>query len=216
MTNPLSVRGMARSRRRQREEALWESADTFEAVCDLTARWIEGGLIHHPGYGADEVDDETLPIRDTLVALNRAGCLTYGSEPADAGDNLYGSTGLPWRCRSNMFAWIAEPRLLYLLDDVCRSHGLWMVTAPAEHGTITDGYYWTLEADGQPVDVAHADELEAPGRDEIWFPHEAAAEQVLAATWVRVIDPDFDAGMRMWRALDTVARIRARARWAAV
>ena len=201
-----------KARRRDREADLWESADTFDAVCDLTAKWIEGDLIYHPGCLADTVDDETLPIRDTLAALNRAGWLTYSSEPADSGDDLYLSTGLPWRCRATVFGWIAEPRLVYLLADVCRSYGLWMVTAPAEYGTITDGHYWTLEADGQPMDVQHADALEAPGREDIFFPHPAAVGEVLGATWVRVIDPDFEGGS-MWRALDTVATIRSKARW---
>jgi len=62
---------------------LWRKAQTFEDLCELMARWIEGELKYQPCYCSESIDSETMPLRDTLAEYNRKGFLTMDSQPAE-------------------------------------------------------------------------------------------------------------------------------------
>lgn len=62
---------------------LWRKAQTFEELCELMARWIEGELKYRPGYCGESIASETVPLRDTLAGYNRRGFLTVDSQPAE-------------------------------------------------------------------------------------------------------------------------------------
>jgi len=59
----------------------WRNAKTFLELCELNARFIEGDVKSHPGYGGDGLDSESEPIAKYLAAFSRAGFLTTGSQP---------------------------------------------------------------------------------------------------------------------------------------
>lgn len=59
-------------------ERLWREARSFEGLCELNARFIEGE-IH--GWDVDHLDSESEPLVPYLAALNRAGLLTTCSQP---------------------------------------------------------------------------------------------------------------------------------------
>lgn len=62
------------------ERKQWRAARTLQDLCDLTIRWLNGDLKTQPGYyGAVDIDDPGV-MRDALIALNRAGFLTRGSQ----------------------------------------------------------------------------------------------------------------------------------------
>ncbi len=59
----------------------WPAAETFEDLCELGARFLEGDLDHFPGWGASAVDDETDEVAALLAACCRRGFLTVASQP---------------------------------------------------------------------------------------------------------------------------------------
>jgi hypothetical protein len=66
------------------DRKLWASARTLADLGELTAQWLEGRIASVPGYcGAP--DEETLELVPVLAAANRAGFVTYGSQPGGSG-----------------------------------------------------------------------------------------------------------------------------------
>lgn len=67
----------------ERHVRLWRNAKTFDRLCELTARYIEGKLLYAPtSYGMlTGVSEETLLIQGELAAINRLGLLTFSSHP---------------------------------------------------------------------------------------------------------------------------------------
>lgn len=59
----------------------WKRAKSFQEVCDLMARFIQGKLQYSPLYCSPTVDGETLPLVPYLAGLNQAGFLTTDSQP---------------------------------------------------------------------------------------------------------------------------------------
>lgn len=89
----------ARQEDRSRREAtadLWAEASTLAELGELTARWLEGELAFHPG-GYDVPDEETTELVPALAVLNRAGFVTWGSQPGEEGT---GHDGAWWRQRA--------------------------------------------------------------------------------------------------------------------
>jgi hypothetical protein len=62
----------------------WRAARTFEELCALGARFVEGELARFPGWGAPTLDLESVPLVPVLAAANRAGWLTLCSQPGRA------------------------------------------------------------------------------------------------------------------------------------
>jgi hypothetical protein len=54
---------------------------TFQELIDANVQFLEG-KIHRTPYHCAPVDDETLPMIDDLVKLNKLGCITITSQPA--------------------------------------------------------------------------------------------------------------------------------------
>jgi hypothetical protein len=60
---------------------LWRKAQTFEELCELNARFMEGEIHYIPGWLGESLDPESDPIAPYLAAFNRAGFLTVVSQP---------------------------------------------------------------------------------------------------------------------------------------
>lgn len=65
----------------ERSRALWRAAASFDALCELGARFAEGSIQHFPGWGWSCLDEESIPLEPDLARLNRAGLLTTCSQP---------------------------------------------------------------------------------------------------------------------------------------
>jgi hypothetical protein len=59
----------------------WSKASSLAELGELTARWLEGGITHPNGQ--DTPDDETMPLAGALAAINRAGLVTFFSQPGE-------------------------------------------------------------------------------------------------------------------------------------
>lgn len=60
---------------------LWRKARTFEEMCELNARFMEGDIRFSPGWFGESLDEESADIAPYLAAFNRAGLLTVVSQP---------------------------------------------------------------------------------------------------------------------------------------
>ncbi|MBB5983975.1 DUF6919 domain-containing protein [Kribbella solani] len=117
-------------RLRRATEDAWAAAGTFTDLCGLTARWLEGGLTEHPG-GYDEPDPETIELVPFLAGLNRAGFLTFGSQP---GLVSRGYDGADWRQRAAVHGFVADTAVLQALTQAAVEAGLWIVAQPPAAG----------------------------------------------------------------------------------
>jgi hypothetical protein len=78
------------------DRKLWAGARSLADLGELTAQWLEGKILHQPGYGDPEPggtgpDPETLPLVQVLAACCRAGFVTAGSQPGTTDR----TTGIP-------------------------------------------------------------------------------------------------------------------------
>jgi len=105
------------------DRKLWASARTLDDLCELTAMWLEGAIASQPGYAANcGPDDETLPLVPVLVALNRAGVMTTGSQP---GLDVVAADGSRWKQRAAVeFYFRAHDPAVLRLTRVARWAGL--------------------------------------------------------------------------------------------
>lgn len=60
---------------------VWQEVETFEELCELNARFMEGRLRFIPGWFGESLDPESEPLAPYLAAFNRAGFLTVVSQP---------------------------------------------------------------------------------------------------------------------------------------
>lgn len=63
------------------ELALWHAADSLPALGECMAKWLTGDINYQPAYLASEPAEETVPHIADLAAINRAGLVTWCSQP---------------------------------------------------------------------------------------------------------------------------------------
>jgi len=79
-------------------EGSWSDASSLAGLCELGARFCAGEIDRFPGWMARELDEESGPLVQQLVALNRAGFLTVASQPGRP--DWRGHDGRTWRNRA--------------------------------------------------------------------------------------------------------------------
>lgn len=79
-----------------RDRPLWANARSLADLGELTAAWLDGSIDSEPGYhGRCDVDEDYAPgLTGTLILLNRAGYITFGSQ---AGHDGPGYDGAHWQ-----------------------------------------------------------------------------------------------------------------------
>jgi hypothetical protein len=65
---------------------MWNRARSYPDLCECAARFVEGRSHSFPGWGAQELDAESVPLVPTLARLCRAGLLTTASQPGRRAD----------------------------------------------------------------------------------------------------------------------------------
>lgn len=191
---------VARYEMSAQDKAAWAGARSLPEVADLTARWLTGELAAQPGYfGKADVDEDRAPgMTSALIACNRAGFLTYGSQ---AGAESPGFDGAGWRLVAAAEGLIPADRLTRLRP------------AAADAGLLVDasgaGQVVTWRA-GRPYTVfgSRRDDL-ADDWTGYGICHPDAIAELEAAQPVVVYDPDPGRNDRLWPALARFAQAAA-------
>jgi hypothetical protein len=97
----------------------WKRARSFEELCELGARFVEGREAFFPGWGAPRLDAESEPLVPVLAQLNRAGFLTLASQPGTRN----GVDGCEQRAFASGFCRAREARALRALAARCFRRG---------------------------------------------------------------------------------------------
>lgn len=113
--------------------ASWAEARTLADLGELTALWLEGHLVHQPGYADPDPgetpgpDPETEPLVPVLAAANRAGYVTDGSQP---GEDITGSNGVRYQQRAAVEGY-ADDATCAALREMARPHGFLFIATRA-------------------------------------------------------------------------------------
>jgi len=187
----------------------WATARTLADLGGLVAQWLEGTVLTQPGYhgGPDEETAELVPI---LAAANRAGYVTYTSQPGFDGD---GYNGEQWQQRPAVEGLAAAERDAVRLVRAAEAAGLRAVAQRASRWrcrqetavTVTrsgwSGSVTWLPRTGFGVRLSRrelASMYDGCSRD--------AVRAVQAAWQVTLVDPEWGPGGRLWDMLDGWAR----------
>lgn len=197
---------------KRKHRRIWQSARTLADLGELTAQWLEGTLPEHPGYLRIGPDDETLPIADTLAAINRAGAVTISSQPGEIADD-----DVDWHReqRAAVEALIGDPDVVAAYVNPAEHTGIWCFVYQAdrrrfrwrrrpaeERGEIVTTVNYSpatgfghrlserfLCGECSPFNGCHGDVLDA----------------VCDAWQVTLIDPEWGRNDLLWPLLDEVA-----------
>lgn len=179
------------------DRKLWQSARTLDDLCELTAMWLEGELQQTPGHLGPPMP-ETAEITAELIAANRAGFLTWGSQPGEDWD-------LGWCQRAAVTGFVPESRII-AVRRALNIRGLWFIEAKAPRRRTDSGSAMvvTFGPDGPVTGFGHriaSKDL----RWELGICHPDAVAQVCDAWQVTVIDPAPGRNDRLWPALAACA-----------
>ncbi|GGU91099.1 hypothetical protein GCM10010275_30200 [Streptomyces litmocidini] len=181
---------------------VWHGACTIGDLGQNMADWLEGRVPSWPGYLADEFGDEETDgarhLVPTMVALNRAGFVTTGSQP--------GETGGGYRQR----AWVEgvvhdhNPLLGRLLG--LHGQGLTVIRGwPEKQHVLTEGNgrpYTTVGGWRWRRDYIHSN----------WrgIGHRALRELRQHGAVINIYDPVWGRDDRLWPALDALTTAATR------
>jgi hypothetical protein len=100
----------------------WRDIQTLPEFGEQTARWLEGSVPTHPGYQGGGPDEETSELVPHLAALNRAGFVTYGSQPGVAPSA--GFDGATWAQRAYVEGFAVDSKTADEIERQARNAGL--------------------------------------------------------------------------------------------
>lgn len=173
----------------RKDRDAWASATSVADLGQLTARWLEGGIKHQPGYLDTKPAPETRTLIPTLARLNRAGFLTTDSQP--------GHRGRTSEQRAAVHGFIADQGLFVRLRTAVNSAGLWVATGRQVAVTTVRGEEFTWFGGALPQC-----DLEF-----LWGPAVggSAFAELRRARQVAFIDPTYGDSGRLWQTLRRAA-----------
>ncbi|MFP8944718.1 DUF6919 domain-containing protein [Streptomyces fenghuangensis] len=165
------------------DRKLWAQARTLADLGELTAQWLEGRIASQPGYMPNcGPDEETTVLVPALAAANRAGYLTWNSQPGSDGT---GYDGRRWVQRAAVCGYADQPVLDQLRRAAAR-HRCRLLFKEHMPATMADNEIVT--GFGGQLPARH---LRATWKgivsDDAW-------RALKAATQVTVISPDWGPG----------------------
>ena len=172
----------------------WSEAQSFRELCELGARFVEGRIDSFPGWGARELDAESVPLADTLARLNRAGFLTCASQPGAA--PARGTDGVV-TARRPFVTGFARLEAAADLAPLARKEGLFVVSwASDEAGGDRlpvglrgkEPYLWAGHAAGREELRLFSDSLSPAGLAELE-----------RCRWVWAVDLEWKESERLWK-----------------
>jgi hypothetical protein len=166
-------------------------ARTLHDVGELTARWLDGELPSQPGYAPDHGPaNETRDLVPSLVAANRAGFITHGSQPGCDGP---GYDGAWWQQHAAVEGFTDDAGLARLQQAV-EGTGL-RLTFGRAHPRRTD---YSQVLDGMFGAVLSASDIRS-----MYDECDPDIVEALVSSWqVCVQDPEFGDRPQLWSALD--------------
>lgn len=183
----------------------WRSAESLQDLGALVASWLIGDIASQPGYqphcGPEEETQHLIPV---LVAVNRLGFVTDGSQPGLAG---YGYDHHWWEQRAAVSGMVDDPELRDRLVAAAELAGLTVVQhdmTPRRHAegvpaTRSLGRVHTRFGGFLPVrDLRTVWQPEIIGR--------RVFDKVVAAWQLTLIDPEWGRDDVLWEALAEVVR----------
>ncbi len=179
------------------DRRMWRHAATLGQLGELTARWLEGTLAHHPGYGGGP-SPETTPLIPLLAAANRSGLVTISSQPGNP--PCAGYDGALWAQRPALEA-VADFEVAERVCQAAGAAGLHVDAAPADADRATrraQRITVTTRA-GAP----YTEFGPVPWRVlRDLFADAPAAAAVLRSCWqLTLVDLDWHEGDLLWRTL---------------
>jgi hypothetical protein len=184
----------------------WENAWTLADLGEVTARWLEGRVDAHPGYGGDP-DDETTELVPVLAAINRAGFVTDSSQPGETGaDGPYGA----WWQRAAVDGF-CDAEAFFALADLAHAAGLEVrVRAMPPRRRIRLPFWQLRREPGIPVSWSAGcgvmTDFGTPMLWEdictsFWVCSDGALERLAEAWQVTLVDPCWGRNDRLWPVL---------------
>lgn len=180
---------------------VWRDARTIADLGQAMALWMEGRGPDWPGYHGpfgQEEENSARHLIPTLAAVNRAGFVTTGSQPAyDAIDD-----GAHWRQRAHVDGVVHDRNpILGQLTGLERQGCMVVRGWPKQHFTVTD-------RDGEPVTGFGGFRL---GRDHAareWhgIGRHALGELKDHGVRLHIVDPVWGRDDRLWPALANAIR----------
>ncbi|GAA1376675.1 DUF6919 domain-containing protein [Streptomyces beijiangensis] len=183
----------------------WGSAENLQELGHLVASWLIGDIASQPGYqphcGPEEETQRLIPV---LVAVNRLGFVTDGSQP---GENGFGTNGRWWEQRAAVSGLVDDPQLRDRLVAAAEVAGLIVVQhdmTPRRHAegvpvTRSQGRVYTVFGCFLPVRSLRT----------IWEPEiigHRTFDKVTAAWQLTLVDPEWARDDVLWEALAEVVR----------
>ncbi|MGP9023208.1 DUF6919 domain-containing protein (plasmid) [Streptomyces sp. BR1] len=178
----------------------WKSAKTVADLGELMAQWLEGTLASWPGYQPNYgPDEETLHLVPTLVALNRAGFLTVGSQPGERGT---GADGMWWEQKAAVEGFVTDRALYYRLLDAARVFRMEVTVHDPATNTREEQIIVTTR-DGEPY-TGFGGTLDVDDLITMWpVIGKDAFGDVASAVFLTIAAPEFGtAGECLWVLLD--------------
>ncbi|MFZ3473118.1 DUF6919 domain-containing protein [Streptomyces sp. 4.24] len=181
--------------------SVWRDASSIADLGQNMAAWLEGRLPSWPGYNGpfgQEEENGARHLIPTLAAVNRAGFVTTGSQPAE--DGIW--NGAHWRQRASVDGIVHDHSPLYRrLTDLERQGFLVYQGWPKEYVAVTD-------RNGEPVTGFGGFRL---GRDQTardWYGigRQALRELKTRGAVLHIVDPAWGRDDRLWPALINAIR----------
>ncbi len=175
----------------------WRAARTFDHLCELGARFIEGAPVGFPGWLPGELDDESDSQVALLARAQRAGFLTLASQPGLPPEP--GADGRIERRRAFVFGF-ATPDLAACLERAAKAAGLLITHFSARE---SGGEPWPVAQRGSDTFLAVGD---AQGPAELALFEDAlgpgpALEALAATRYLVLVDPTWGRDDRLWPAI---------------
>ena len=183
----------------------WEAARTLDDLGELTARWLEGTIASQPGYEPGcGPDPETAALIPVVARCNRAGYVTCGSQPAEAGT---GYDGARWEQRAAVQGF-APAGVAGRIWEAAEAAGLTVIThAPATlpRYRIRYGHAEAVTVRGGRPYTYFGAQLPRRHLRDRWtgygICHPSAVTALCSAWQVTVLDPQWGRNDRLWPVL---------------
>lgn len=176
----------------------WTEAKSFADLGELAARFLEGEPLGFPGWGADDIDEETDDLVPILAHCCRGGFLTTASQPAGPARN--GADGRPEERRAFVCGFLSEQGAARLRSLEGEHLAVW--TQPASSDVGAPG-----PVVGRRGGEAFLFAGVGAGPEELRLFEEvvgsAAWDELSRASWGVVMDRTWNRDAHLWPALES-------------
>lgn len=182
----------------------WAAASTLADLGGLVARWLEGDIPTQPGYHGGPAE-ETAPLVPTLAAANRAGYVTYSSQPGFDGA---GCGGAWWQQRPAVEGLVADgPAAAGLVAAARGCDGLQVLVQSTSRWRCRYDWAETVTRRSRPDDWEAMTGFGVQlSRRELASMYDGVSRDAVRAVqgaWqVTLVDPGWGPGRRLWDLLD--------------